>query len=50
MEHPSHPYTRLLLESIPSPDPDERWEERSAPVDVLEQAIAEAEEPSAVSR
>lgn len=49
MEHPRHPYTRLLLESIPSPDPDKRWEDRSAPVDELEQAIAEAEEPAAIS-
>ncbi len=50
MEHPRHPYTRLLLESIPSPDPDERWEARSAPVEELEQAIAEAEEPAPVPR
>jgi peptide/nickel transport system ATP-binding protein len=26
MDAPRHPYTRLLLESIPSPDPDERWD------------------------
>ncbi len=26
MDEPKHPYTRLLLESIPSPDPDERWD------------------------
>jgi oligopeptide/dipeptide ABC transporter ATP-binding protein len=25
MREPKHPYTRLLLQSIPSPDPDERW-------------------------
>lgn len=25
MQHPSHPYTQLLLQSIPSPDPDVRW-------------------------
>jgi peptide/nickel transport system ATP-binding protein len=25
LKHPQHPYTRLLLESIPSPDPDLRW-------------------------
>ncbi|MBA2277564.1 MAG: ABC transporter ATP-binding protein [Chloroflexia bacterium] len=25
MQAPKHPYTRLLLQSIPSPDPDERW-------------------------
>lgn len=25
LKNPQHPYTRLLLESIPSPDPDARW-------------------------
>lgn len=25
LDHPSHAYTKLLLESIPSPDPDDRW-------------------------
>jgi len=25
MGSPTHPYTQLLLQSIPSPDPDERW-------------------------
>ncbi|MDQ3539531.1 MAG: ATP-binding cassette domain-containing protein [Chloroflexota bacterium] len=40
MNHPREAYTRLLLESIPSPDPDERWEDRSRPVEELEQVIA----------
>jgi peptide/nickel transport system ATP-binding protein len=40
MDNPREPYTRLLLESIPSPDPDERWEDRSRPVEELEEAIA----------
>jgi peptide/nickel transport system ATP-binding protein len=35
MHEPSHPYTRLLLDSIPQPDPDLRWEDRIA-VDELE--------------
>ncbi len=26
MARPAHPYTQLLLQSIPSPDPDERWQ------------------------
>ncbi len=26
MSEPRHPYTRLLVDSIPSPDPDLRWE------------------------
>jgi peptide/nickel transport system ATP-binding protein len=28
MHEPSHPYTRLLLDSIPQPDPDQRWTNR----------------------
>jgi peptide/nickel transport system ATP-binding protein len=28
MVHPSHPYTQLLLASLPSPDPDVRWKDR----------------------
>ncbi len=50
MENPRHPYTRLLLESIPSPDPDKRWEDRSAPVEELEQAIVEAGGAEALPR
>jgi peptide/nickel transport system ATP-binding protein len=26
MQHPGHPYTQLLLRSVPSADPTERWE------------------------
>jgi ABC-type oligopeptide transport system ATPase subunit len=35
MHEPSHPYTKLLLDSIPQPDPDQRWTTRIA-VDELE--------------
>ena len=28
MHEPSHPYTELLLDSIPQPDPDNRWTTR----------------------
>lgn len=35
MHEPSHPYTKLLLDSIPQPDPDKRWSTRIA-VDELE--------------
>jgi peptide/nickel transport system ATP-binding protein len=28
MKRPAHPYTRLLLASLPSPDPDQRWQDR----------------------
>jgi peptide/nickel transport system ATP-binding protein len=26
IDDPQHPYTQLLLRSIPQPDPDVRWE------------------------
>ncbi len=29
--NPRHPYTQLLIESIPAPDPDRRWEVKAAP-------------------
>jgi oligopeptide/dipeptide ABC transporter ATP-binding protein len=32
MSEPRHPYTRLLVESIPSPDPDVRWRGSAIPV------------------
>ncbi|MGW6200066.1 ABC transporter ATP-binding protein [Kribbella sp. NPDC055110] len=35
MHEPTHPYTKLLLDSIPQPDPDQRWTTRIA-VDELE--------------
>lgn len=28
MHEPEHPYTRLLLDSVPQPDPDQRWTDR----------------------
>ncbi len=40
MNHPTEAYTKLLLESIPSPDPDERWIDRAVPVEELERAMA----------
>jgi peptide/nickel transport system ATP-binding protein len=36
IEHPQHPYTKLLVNSIPIPDPDERWQGRIAD---LERAV-----------
>jgi len=46
MHTPSHPYTRLLLDSIPQPDPDARWTTRitvdesaaTPPTDTAEEA------------
>jgi peptide/nickel transport system ATP-binding protein len=40
MNHPQHEYTKLLLSSIPSPDPDSRWERRELPIQSLEEAMA----------
>lgn len=40
VRNPRHPYTQLLIQSIPSPDPDKPWgdvsanDQRDAPVDV----------------
>ncbi len=31
MQKPLHPYTQLLLKSIPSPDPDQRWDGTTFP-------------------
>jgi peptide/nickel transport system ATP-binding protein len=28
LTHPSHDYTKLLLASVPIPDPDDRWQDR----------------------
>ena len=36
LKAPSHPYTQLLLESIPSPDPDDRWEIGAGELGTLE--------------
>jgi len=38
--HPSHPYTQMLLSSIPVPDPDARWTEKSN-LPLEEEEIAE---------
>jgi peptide/nickel transport system ATP-binding protein len=35
IERPEHPYTRLLVGSIPIPDPDQRWEGRIADLERL---------------
>jgi len=28
MTHPKHPYTKLLIDSVPKPDPAQRWKDR----------------------
>lgn len=40
---PQHPYTQLLIDSIPSPDPDVRWETDISEIATLEQAAGVAE-------
>ncbi|GHO87476.1 ABC transporter ATP-binding protein [Dictyobacter formicarum] len=32
--HPTHPYTKMLLSSIPIPDPDARWQDKTSLVDI----------------
>jgi oligopeptide/dipeptide ABC transporter ATP-binding protein len=41
MHEPSHPYTRLLLDSIPQPDPDDRWTTRITVDELDEEEKAE---------
>jgi len=43
LSNPQHAYTQLLLDSIPSPDPDERWQEDASAIAALEQAAGVAE-------
>jgi peptide/nickel transport system ATP-binding protein len=43
LSNPQHAYTRLLLDSIPSPDPDERWVEDASEIAALEVAAGVAE-------
>jgi peptide/nickel transport system ATP-binding protein len=33
IKNPQHPYTQLLIRSIPLPDPDQRWLEEATPAD-----------------
>lgn len=40
MKNPQDEYTKLLLASIPSPDPDDRWTKRDLPIESLEDSLA----------
>lgn len=43
LKNPQHAYTRLLLESLPNPDPDQRWSNTTDDLSELEQAAGVAE-------
>ena len=43
LQSPQHPYTQLLLDSIPSPDPDQRWTADVGAIADLEQQAGVAE-------
>lgn len=44
LQSPEHPYTQLLLDSIPSPDPDQRWDADISEIARLEQRAGVAED------
>ncbi|HEY8742550.1 MAG TPA: ABC transporter ATP-binding protein, partial [Chloroflexota bacterium] len=41
--HPTHPYTQMLLSSLPSPDPDARWRDTLDATEVAERAALESD-------
>lgn len=43
LQNPQHAYTRLLLESLPNPDPDQRWDSTTEDLARLEQAAGVSE-------
>jgi ABC-type oligopeptide transport system ATPase subunit len=49
LRHPEHPYTQLLLDSIPSPDPDERWTADTTEIARLEAEAGVSEQDVLVS-
>lgn len=42
LTNPSHPYTKLLIGSVPTPDPDKRWQDRVELVNGQPRIIAAA--------
>jgi ABC-type oligopeptide transport system ATPase subunit len=44
---PQHPYTQMLLSSLPSPDPDDRWRDHLRVSDVSGTTIVNADAPAA---
>lgn len=49
LKNPQHVYTQLLLDSIPSPDPDQRWEASTSDIERLEEEAGVSERTAAVS-
>lgn len=43
LQNPQHPYTELLLESLPNPDPDQRWTTTTDELSQLEKAAGVSE-------
>lgn len=43
LQNPQHAYTQLLLESLPNPDPDQRWSSSSEELAQLERAAGVSE-------
>lgn len=44
LQNPQHAYTQLLLESLPNPDPDQRWSSTSDELAQLEKAAGVSEQ------
>jgi peptide/nickel transport system ATP-binding protein len=49
LKNPQHVYTQLLLDSIPSPDPDQRWQASTSDIERLEVEAGVSERTAAVS-
>lgn len=43
LQNPQHPYTELLLTSLPNPDPDQRWDSEQTDLSQLERAAGVSE-------
>jgi ABC-type oligopeptide transport system ATPase subunit len=41
--HPTHPYTQMLLSSLPAPDPDARWHDKLDDAEVAALAATESD-------
>ena len=45
---PAHPYTQMLIDSVPSPDPENRWQEKRGAAGVVEISELKAEADACV--